>query len=178
MSSIKAVSEIMLQPRMTFRGQQRGKALEGSSVWNKCRSDCVKRQHMTPHSVITIAWHSLSLLNTEKYLVLSSFQTIIPRNQTPHSLRSPAEIMYCFSFYLLFCQLFYWECFVICDHFFFYITNLARSLLQCLCLYFPLKNHIIVRCNSHSLPCLTLPCLFNFIPPFGNISVLKDQELG
>lgn len=44
---------------------------------------------------------------------------------------------------------------------------------------FPSKeSRYIVTCNSHSLPCLPIPRLFNFIPPFGNISVFKDQELG
>lgn len=169
MSSIKAVSEIMLQPCMTFRGEQWGKALEGSSVWNKCRSDCVKCQHMIPHSVNTIVWHSLSLLNTEKYLVLSFFQRIIPRKQTPHSLCSPAEIMYRFSFYLLFCQLsvenVLWFVTI-----FFYITNLARSFLQCLCLHFPLKNHVIllhvIHIPFHVFPFPVSLILFPFLVIF------------
>lgn len=34
---------------------------------------------------------------------------------------------------------------------FFYITNLARSFLQCLCLHFPLKNHAILLHVIHIL---------------------------
>ena len=42
---------------------------------------------------------------------------------------------------------------VFCDlwPFFFYITNLARSFLQCLCLHFPLKNHAMLLHVIHIL---------------------------